>query len=318
MLQPSNLGYVAFDVADLDASTRFYQEFVHLEVVNQHDDTVFLRGGAAHHWVALRQSRTPRFNRVAYEMRDEQELEEMAKRLKSAGVEVTHGGDLQAEAVERYIRFRDPDGILVELFTNMYSIPIPPVFRHHVRHEKLVHAVFTVSDVIKSHRFYTELLGFRDSDWIERRFVFMHCGDRYHHSLAVGQGKVDPAYPITHICIQVESIDDIARARSLVMANNIPLRRDWGRHAASGSYGIYFWDEANHYSIEFCREHRQVDLANHKARILPMIPEAANVWLATGPVSRPARSLPNTSEAAQRMVEKTQAPQALEQRPSAK
>jgi 2,3-dihydroxy-p-cumate/2,3-dihydroxybenzoate 3,4-dioxygenase len=285
-LQPSNLGYVAFDVADLEASTRFYQDLVHLEVVNQREDTVFLRGNSPHHWVVLQQSRSPRFNRVAFEMRDENDLEEMEKVLKGAGVEVTHGGDLQADGVDRYIRFRDPDGMMVELFTNMYSIPIPPVYLHHVRLEKLVHAVFNVKDVMRSHKFYTELLGFRDSDWMERRFVFLHCGDRYHHSLAIGQGAVNPTTPISHICIQVAGIDDLARARTLVKARNVPLRRDWGRHAASGSYGFYFWDEANHYSVEFCLEHRQVDLATHKARVLPMIPEAADVWLATGPVSR--------------------------------
>lgn len=286
MLQPSNLGYVAFDVADLDSAARFYQDFVHLEVINQRGDTVFLRGNAPHHWVVLRQSRTPGFNRVAYEMRDERDLEAIEQKLKSAGVEVTRGGDLLADGVERFIRFQDPEGITVELFTNMMSVPVPPVFLHHVQLEKLVHAVFTVKDVKRSHRFYTELLGFQDSDWIERRVVFMHCGDRYHHSLAVGQTSGQAATPINHICIQVASLDDVMRARTLVMAHNIPIRLDLLRHAASGSIGFYFWDEANQYCVEFCVEHRQVDQDAHKARVMPAVPESANVWLATGPVSR--------------------------------
>jgi 2,3-dihydroxy-p-cumate/2,3-dihydroxybenzoate 3,4-dioxygenase len=286
MLQPSRLGYLAFDVADLDASVRFYQDLVHLEVINERDGTVFLRGSTEHHWMVLRQSRTPGFNRVAYEMASEQALDQMAQNLKSAGVEVTHGGDIEADGVERWIRFRDPEGIQFELFVNMLTLPVPPIARSYIRLEKLVHAGVSIKDVRRSHAFYHDILGFRDSDWAERRAVLMHCGDRYHHSLAVLGNPAAPRSTIDHMCIQVAGVDDLMRARNLVLANHIPFSRDLARHMASGSWGFYFLDQANHYDVEFCLEHRQLPEVGDQARMLPAIPEMGDVWQIVRPLSR--------------------------------
>lgn len=286
MLQPSRLGYLAFDVANLEASTRFYQDVVHLEVINEVDDTVFLRGSTEHHWVVLRQSRNPGFNRVAYEMADEQSLNEMERKLKDSGVKVAHGGDVEADGVERWIRFRDPEGIQFELFVNMLSLPVPPVARSYVRHEKLVHAGVMVKDVRRAHRFYHDLLGFRDSDWAERRAVLMHCGDRYHHSLAVLGNPSAPKGAIDHMCIQVAGMDDLMRGRNIVIENKVRFSRDLARHMASNSWGIYFRDEANNYDVEFCLEHRRLPEVGDQARMLPAMREMADVWQIVGPLNR--------------------------------
>lgn len=291
MLQPSRLGYLAFDVADLESSTLFYQDLVHLEVIAERDDSVFLRGGIDHHWIVLRQSSTPGFNRVAYEMADEQSLDEMEQKLKSAGVEITHGGDIEADGVERWLRFRDPEGIQFELFINMLTLPVPPVARSYVRFEKLVHAGIGVKDIRRAHRFYHDVLGFRDSDWAERRAVLMHCADRYHHSLAVFGYPTATKGTIDHVCIQVAGVDDLMRARNIVMEHEVPFSQDLARHMASGSWGYYFKDLINHYNVEFCLEHRQLAQVGDQARMLPAMLETGDVWKATRPLNR-TRSRP--------------------------
>jgi len=86
-----------------------------------------------------------------------------------------------------------------------------------------------------------------------------------------------------HFCIQVESLDDVMRFRNNALRHGVALRDDLLRHAPSGSIGVYMKDEARGFAIEFCTGHPQVDDVNHRARVLPMAPETADVWLSPLP-----------------------------------
>ncbi|MGH7907253.1 MAG: VOC family protein [Candidatus Binataceae bacterium] len=297
MLQPRQLGYIAMDVADLDASVRFYQDVVHFEVSDERGGTIFLTGGKEHHWLALRQTSTPGLNRVAFEMANSHDLEAIEKKLRAAGVEVERGGNLARDRVDSYIRFSDPDGIMIELFTDMVTLPAGPTYAHRVHTQKLLHTVLLERDLNKSLPFYTDLLGFQISDWVERTAAFMRCGDHYHHSLGVfGTGGTKTA--IDHMCILVPTLDDVMRARANIMALDVPLRSDVLRHAPSGSIGVYLRDVANNFVVEFCTEHGQIFDDNHRPRVLPSQPETLDTWQIVGPTydRRKRRELPGLGE----------------------
>jgi len=282
MLQPRQLGFIALDVADLESTVRFYQDVVHFEVSEERGGVVYMTGGREHHWLALKQSKTPGLNRVAFEMNNLSDLETMEARLRSAGVAVERGSALAKERVDQYIRFPDPDGITIELFADMITLPAPPTYSHRVHTQKLLHTVLLERDINRSLKFYTELLGFQISDWVERTAAFMRCGDHYHHSLGVfGTGGTRTA--IDHMCILVPTLDDLMRARANVLALNVPLRNDLLRHAPSGSMGIYLRDEANNFVIEFCTEHGQITADDHRPRVLPAVPETLDTWRSVGP-----------------------------------
>jgi catechol 2,3-dioxygenase-like lactoylglutathione lyase family enzyme len=281
MLQPKRLGYVALDVADLEAAVRFYQDVIHLEVSLRSDGVAFLTGGREHHWLVLRQSDRPGFNRVAYEMEDEEQFDAISERIERAGVAVTRGGDLRTDRVERWMRCADPDGLTVELYTGMIELPVDPAYGHNVRLKKPLHAVLRVGDARKSYAFYSGLLGFQASDWVERHAVFLRCADRYHHSLALFGGAAQPA--LDHLCILVPTLDDVMRARVNTLALGVPLRNDMIRHGPSGSIGFYLKDEANQIAIEFCVDHRQVLDDAHRPRLLPAREDTLDVWNAVGP-----------------------------------
>ncbi|HUY19894.1 MAG TPA: VOC family protein [Candidatus Binataceae bacterium] len=282
MLQPKQLGYLALDVANLESSLRFYQDVAHFEVTEEREGAVYLTGGIQHHWLVLKQSQSPGVNRVAFEMANPADLEAIEKRLRGAGVEVERGGSLARERVDQYIRFRDPDGIMIELFTDMVTMPMPPTYAHRVHMSKLLHTVLLEKDINKSVPFYTDLLGFQISDWVERSAAFMRCGDHYHHSLGVfGTGGTRTS--VDHVCILVPTLDDLMRARANVMALGIPFRNDLLKHAPSGSIAIYLRDEANNLVVEFCWEHGQILDDTHRPRVLPAMPETLDMWRLVGP-----------------------------------
>jgi 2,3-dihydroxy-p-cumate/2,3-dihydroxybenzoate 3,4-dioxygenase len=282
MLQARRLGYVALEVTDLEGAARFYQEAVNLEVTERLRDRIFLTGGTEHHWLELRQSDACRLNRVGFEVENQEELEAFAAHLEDAGVEVASGGDLQNDRIESWIRCRDPDGNAVELFVNMISMPVAPAYAHLVHMQKLLHFVLAVRDIERSHHFYSELLGFQDSDWIERRAVFLRCRDRYHHSLALF-GTNGARAAVDHFCILVPTLDDLMRARARATALGVPFRSDLIKHAPSGSIAIYLRDQANDLAVEFCYDHKQIlDDEGYRPRLLPARPDTLDMWIPSG------------------------------------
>ncbi len=148
-----------------------------------------------------------------------------------------------------------------------------------------------MTDIGSSYRFYSDLLGFKASDWVERNAVFLRCADRYHHSLALFGGARKAA--IDHLCILVPTPDDVMRARANAIALGIPLRNDISRHGPSGSIAFYLQDESNRLTTEFCVEHGQILDDGHRPRILPAVPETLDVWTAVGPsATKASRAAP--------------------------
>jgi catechol 2,3-dioxygenase-like lactoylglutathione lyase family enzyme len=199
--------------------------------------------------------------------------------LTSLNVPYTEGGDPTNDRVQRWLRFCDPGGFDIELYTGMWERGVAPV-NNGVTIEKFLHAGWEVPRWDETTAFYQQVLGFKASDWIGNKVGFFRAGDRFHHSLVLIRSD-RPAF--NHFCIQVESIDDVMRFRNNAVRGGVKLRDDLLRHAPSGSIGVYMHDEARGFAVEFCIGHPQIDDATHHARVLPMAPETKDIWLSPLP-----------------------------------
>ncbi len=85
----------------------------------------------------------------------------------------------------------------------------------------LNHLVLFVSDIKRSEKFYSEVLGFRVRERLGAEAVFMHAGgsDNHHHLglIYAGDGARPlpngPRVGLYHSAWEVESIDDLLQAR---------------------------------------------------------------------------------------------------------
>ena len=275
----TKLGYLAIGVNNLHEASEFYTRYVRLDVTERSSSTAFMTGGLEHHWIRLEEGNGQGLKRIAYEVADDQALVDVRDSLKRAGMEFTEGGNPSVDRVQRWLRFRDPGGFDIELYTGMWERGVAPV-NTGVTMEKFLHAGWEVPRWDETTRFYQDVLGFKASDWIGDRVGFFRAGDRFHHSLVLIRSD-RPAF--NHFCIQVESLDDVMRFRNNALRDGVKLRDDLLRHAPSGSIGVYMSDEARGFAVEFCIGHPQLDDATHKARILPMAPETKDVWLSPLP-----------------------------------
>jgi 2,3-dihydroxy-p-cumate/2,3-dihydroxybenzoate 3,4-dioxygenase len=275
----TRLGYIALAVDDLVEATEFYSRIVRLDLTEQVGNTAFMTGGVEHHWIRLEEGNGRGLKRIGYEVAGGAALAEIRQQLQLANIDFVEGGDLRKDRVQQWLRFVDPGGFNIEVYTGMLERGVAPM-NNGVKLEKFLHAAWGVTNWERTTQFYQEALGFKASDWISNRAGFFRSADRYHHSLVLMRSE-KPSF--NHFCIQVESLDDVMRARNNALRWGVELRDDLLRHAPSGSIGVYLKDKARGFAVEFCVGHPQLDDETHQPRILLASPETRDVWLAPLP-----------------------------------
>jgi catechol 2,3-dioxygenase len=111
---------------------------------------------------------------------------------------------------------------------------------------KLGHLVYEVSDIERSTRFWTEIMGFTVSDVNERGMVFLRTsGD--HHSIALvptdkpGRPAPEAGVQFHHLAMEVGSVEELFAARTFLQERGIPVSYD-GRRGPGGNIGVEFED----------------------------------------------------------------------------
>ncbi len=115
-----------------------------------------------------------------------------------------------------------------------------------IKVKKLGHLVYEVTDMERTVKFWTEVMGFEETDRNDIGMVFFRCGADHHAiGLKPGKAKSRPAagtaLKMEHLALEVDSIDTLFKARDFLKANGIPLVFE-GRKGAGGNMGLHFND----------------------------------------------------------------------------
>ena len=112
---------------------------------------------------------------------------------------------------------------------------------------KIGHVVLNVSDVERSVRFYTEILGFEISDvypdaMVPGGMAFLRCNPD-HHGIALvggrqGGGEVGD---LNHVAFEVARLDEVVRARDHLRRHDVPIDFE-GRRRAGCQIAVEFLD----------------------------------------------------------------------------
>jgi catechol 2,3-dioxygenase-like lactoylglutathione lyase family enzyme len=115
-----------------------------------------------------------------------------------------------------------------------------------IRVKKLGHFVYEVSDIERSTRFWTEIMGFAVSDRNELGMVFLRNGSD-HHSIALmpskhtGRSKPEDGLRCSHLAMEVDDVETLFRARDFLRSRGVKLTYE-GRKGPGGNAGIEFED----------------------------------------------------------------------------
>jgi len=117
--------------------------------------------------------------------------------------------------------------------------------------QKIGHVVLRVTDLERSARFYTEVLGMKISDVYSEELapdgmVFMRFNTD-HHGIALVGGAPGPGerHELHHFAFEVATLDEVFRARDHLRRHQVPIVFE-GRRRAGAQIAVEFLDPDGH------------------------------------------------------------------------
>lgn len=181
---------------------------------------------------------------MGWEVASPDDLDALARRLESAGVEVTlHGAGLADQRhVARLISFEDPDGNRLEVFFGAEVasdpfVPGRPISGFKTGALGMGHAVLHVEKVDRLLAFYRDLLGFQVTDYglTPYPLYFFHINGRHHSFAMVGSGRKG----IHHFMVELQSLDDVGQGYDIAQQEQERIAYTLGRHSNDHMLSFY-------------------------------------------------------------------------------
>ncbi len=136
-----------------------------------------------------------------------------------------------------------------------------------VKVKKLGHMTFQVSDVERSVRFWTQVMGFEEVERNDHGEFFFRFGSD-HHSIVISKGNADRRAPAEdslragHLAFEVENTDVLLAVRAYLKENGIPIVFE-GRKGAGCNTSLHFMDPDG-YEFELYCNLDQIDETGRK------------------------------------------------------
>ena len=247
----------AISVPDLDSARRFFTAFG-LDVREVAGGLALHTFGSGHCWASVHESGRPkRLEYLSFGAYPE-DLERLATRARESGA-VT--ADPHPLSDGKGIWMRDPDGVAVQLVAadkvtpSSASVMDPPPAVVNpvgaaiapsrsqgapVRPQRLSHLLLFCTDVPRSLRFYSDVLGLRLSDRSGDLIAFTHgAHSSDHHLLAFVKSE---ARGLHHSSWIVRNVDEIGLGMEQMLAAGFTQGWGLGRHVVGSNYFYYARD----------------------------------------------------------------------------
>lgn len=252
----TQLGYLAFDVSDLDAWERFGTEVLGMTVGKRFADgfTLRLDSHASRLFVRKAAEGGPVDDLavLGLQVDDAAALAEVTARLRAAGRDVTEAtaDELALRGVAGMVKYVDPGGVPSEVFWGpelakepFASRVVPNGFVAEA--QGLGHLVINAASQAESKAFYEDVLGFRLSDRIVANvhgyavdIAFFHAegATSRHHTVAFGERQKKRLH---HFMVEVRTFDDVGLGFDRTLRAGLRIMQTLGRHPNDRMFSFY-------------------------------------------------------------------------------
>jgi catechol 2,3-dioxygenase-like lactoylglutathione lyase family enzyme len=252
-----SLDRFVFSVPDLGAAKAYYTAFG-LDVRETGGRLDLHTYGHPHRWGSVHASGKPKkLEYLAFGVYAD-DFEPLRRHLERKGATFT---DPHRLADTEGYWLRDPDGIALQIVVAEKSSPsneaeafgplkaktlrgttVGPSRSgaHQVRPIRLTHALLFSSDVLRSVRFYTEMLGLRLSDHSGEGIAFLHGAHASDHHMIAFAKSSGPG--LHHTSWVVRGVDEIGLGMEQMRAAGFPHGWGVGRHVIGSNYFFYSQD----------------------------------------------------------------------------
>ena len=233
MIKVRRLGSATLATPDIERQVAYWTTVMGLQVVGRDKGKAFLATKLGQEAIVLEKGAASALTHVSFQVEPGSDLNELASILRQAGLSIERQSDI-SPGVADALAFDDPKGTRVEIFEQSRFHPKDPSDTG-VATLKIGHVASRVQDVANIVSFYTDVLGFRISDWIGDHFAFLRCGVDHHtvHFVRYDEPRLH------HIAFEVKDWAELQRGCELLQKNGIPLV--WGplRHIVGHNVAAY-------------------------------------------------------------------------------
>jgi catechol 2,3-dioxygenase-like lactoylglutathione lyase family enzyme len=233
MIDVRRLGHATLTTPDVERQIAYYTEVVGLGLVGRDGERAFLASPQGLEAIALEPGAPNALARLAFQVAPGTDLGELSRRLTKDGVASERRSGISPGVAEAIV-FKDPKGTEIEVFSE-YVFAKEDGRQGGIVPLKLGHVAYRVDDVQRVVKFYTDVLGFRVSDWRDDTFAFLRCGPDHHTVNFV----FDEVPQLHHIAFEVKDWAEIQRACEWLAKNDIHLVWGPGRHIIGHNIAIY-------------------------------------------------------------------------------
>jgi 2,3-dihydroxybiphenyl 1,2-dioxygenase len=250
MLGDLQLGYLGVEVPDAAAFGGFLSDVIGMV---PGDDPGTWRNDSKARRVVVAEGPLADATFVGFEAAGPTSWSATVDRLEDAGYHVAPATAEEAAArrVDRLASVDSPWGVRVEIADGLAEaarpFASPRAAGGFVTEGKgFGHVVFAATAFDDSHRFVTEGLGLRQTDWVETEIAdgieleirFYHCNPR-HHSLALARAPFDLPQRLHHLMVEVVDRDDVGYAFDRAWQAGCPIASGLGLHPNDRMFSFY-------------------------------------------------------------------------------
>ena len=171
MIEAKRFSHVTFETSDLERQIAYFTEVAGLALAERENGRAYLATKLGDLVVQLATGEKARCGRLAFQVAPETEFKDIRNGIEAEGLRCQTRND-PAPGIAQMLSFEDPKGTVCEVFATKTAIYKPqPVAG--IGPIKLGHLAFVVPEPRDYAEFYSRVLGFRVSDWIQDWFVFM-------------------------------------------------------------------------------------------------------------------------------------------------
>ena len=275
MSRVTDIRFVGYGVKDFATERAFYTGDWGLVEVEADEGLVWLKtqGGDEHHVVRLHQSDANHVEVIALAAETRGDVDALHARVSDAGCKVVHPPqELDAPGGGFGFRFFSPDGLPFEISADVAKLDKREIERWEGIPVRISHIVLHSPDHQAAVKFFTEVLGFRVSDWLGDFMCFLRCNSA-HHRLAILPGP--PC--LNHVAYDMVGADGMLRGMSRLKQQGVDIRWGPGRHTAGDNTFSYFVTPGG-FAVEYTAELEEVDFETHEARVHEPGPRIMDQW----------------------------------------
>jgi catechol-2,3-dioxygenase len=254
----TDIRYVGYAVADLEAERQFYRDIWKLNEVPADDGMVYFAatGTPEHHVVRLRQNDDNRIDVIALATQTNADVDTLARKVRASGARmVSEPSPLSSPGGGYGFRFFSPDGLPIEISAGVETRRTGELKRWDAVPEKISHVVLHSPKHHELVGFFTDVLGLRVSDWIGDFMCFLRTNE-WHHRIALLPGP--PC--LNHVAYDMPTLDDMMRGVHRLTSEGTDILWGPGRHTAGNNTFSYF-ATPNGFVVEYTSELERVDEA---------------------------------------------------------